>query len=81
MVPGIFWGNASESAESHAFIFVFLDGEAQHYYRFPVAEFSWSRPDDPFRIQIGSNVFTENGVELSLAPRAQDDATLTLEVN
>jgi hypothetical protein len=34
VVPGVFMGNVTNSVESHAFVFVTLNGERQHYYRF-----------------------------------------------
>ncbi|KAL7472160.1 hypothetical protein ACHAXS_012492 [Conticribra weissflogii] len=87
VVPGIFYGNSTNSNESHAFIFVTLNGERQHYYRFGLDEFSYasSKGSDEFFIQVGENRFTHSGVSLNLYPRqvnnygSRDDANLILK--
>jgi len=78
VVPGIFYGNSSDSNESHAFVFVTINGERQHYYRFPTSEFSYASPKEEHFIQVGSNRFTHLAADLNLYPRENDDADLTL---
>jgi len=87
VVPGIFYGKSKNSNESHAFIFVTLNGERQHYYRFSLDEFSYasSKGSDEFFIEVGGNRFTHSGVSLNLYPRHvnncgfRDDANLILK--
>jgi tocopherol cyclase len=81
VVPGIFMGNTSDSLESHAFVFVTVDGEVQHYFRFNVDEFHYAQPDEDYYIQVGDNKFTHEGISLNLIPREGDDANLTLQGN
>lgn len=80
VVPGIFLGNATNSPESHAFVFVTLNGQRQHYYRFSLDEFSYANAHDEYYIQIGDNRFSHRGVSLNLYPR-EDDASLILRGN
>eukprot|EP00804_Cyclotella_cryptica_P030186 CCRYP_017971-RB/>CCRYP_017971-RB protein AED:0.01 eAED:0.01 QI:70/-1/1/1/-1/1/1/532/337 len=80
VVPGIFLGNATNSAESHAFVFVTLNGQRQHYYRFSLDEFSYANSRDEIYIQVGDNRFSHQGVSLNLYPR-EDDADLVLRGN
>ena len=81
VVPGIFYGNTSNSSESHAFIFVTVNGERQHYYRFDTSEFSYAKGKEEYYIQVADNLFTHSGVSLNLQPRENDDASLTLTGN
>jgi len=81
VVPGIFYGNTSDSSESHAFIFVTVNGERQHYYRFDTSEFSYANGKEEYYIQIADNRFTHSGVSLNLQPRENDDASLILSGN
>ena len=82
VVPGIFYGNSTESTESHAFIFVTLNGERQHYYHFPLDEFTYADASEDYYIQVGDNLFTHNGISLNLYPReTDDDAELILSGN
>jgi hypothetical protein len=71
VIPGIYI--APEPENSHSFIQVF-DSEADEvrYHRFPFGDFNPSR--DSFEIQIGSNFFSANRVELAI-----DDALGKLE--
>ncbi|KAL7524522.1 hypothetical protein ACHAXR_000608, partial [Thalassiosira sp. AJA248-18] len=78
VVPGIFYGKTPDSKESHAFIFVTLNGERGHYYRFDTSEFSYASPKEEYYIQVGDNRFTHAGVTLNLYPRENDDADLVL---
>lgn len=79
VVPGIFLGEAINSSESHAFIFVTLNGQRQHYYRFPIHEFSYANSSEEFYIQVGDNHFSNKGVSLKLYPRYGDDADLIMD--
>ena len=81
VVPGIFHGATQNSNESHAFIFVTINGERQHYYRFDTKEFTYAsaKGSDEYYIQVADNKFTHSGVSLSLFPKENDDATLVLE--
>jgi len=79
VVPGIFYGNTPNSNESHAFVFVTLNGERQHYYRFHTSEFTHALGSDDYYIQVGNNRFTHTGVSLDLRPREHDDAELVLQ--
>ena len=91
VVPGIFYGSTPDSNESHAFIFVTLNGERQHYYRFDIDEFSYasSKKNDEYFIQVGDHRCTHSGVSLNLYPRqggggdriTTDDADLVLQGN
>jgi len=81
VVPGIFYGNTSNSSESHAFIFVTVNGERQHYYRFDTSEFKYANGKEEYYIQVANNRFTHSGVSLSLQPRENDDASLILTGN
>lgn len=80
VVPGMFLGNSTTSTESHAFIFVTINGEKQHYFRFELDEFSYAdaAKGEEYYIQVGDNHFSHKGVSLNLSPRTGDDATLTL---
>ena len=78
VVPGIFYGNATDSNESHAFVFVTLNGERQHYYRFETSEFTFASPTEEYYIQVGENRFTHEGVDIKLRPHDGDDAELVL---
>ena len=75
VVPGIFYGPTFDSNESHAFIFVTLNGERQHYYRFNTNEFSYASNSgkEEYYIQVGNNRFTHAGVSLNLQPQENDD--------
>ncbi|KAL7546561.1 hypothetical protein ACHAWF_009888 [Thalassiosira exigua] len=79
VVPGIFYGDGANSDESHAFIFVTIDGKRQHYYRFDVDEFSYATGTEEYYIQVGRNRFSRSGVSLDLRPKEGDDADLALE--
>mmetsp|Transcript_3964 Transcript_3964/g.6020 ORF Transcript_3964/g.6020 Transcript_3964/m.6020 type:complete len:381 (+) Transcript_3964:88-1230(+) len=78
VVPGVFLAENQDSPESHAFLFVTVNGERQHYFRFSIDEFKYAAPDDDFFIQVGENKFTHDGISLNLYPRKGDDADLTL---
>lgn len=79
IVPGIFFGNSTNSSETHAFIFVNDGGDLQHYYRFPISDFSFSKPSDgAFSVSIGNNHFTSHSISVNLSPKENDDATLTI---
>ena len=79
VVPGIFYSQSPNSNESHAFIFVTLNGEKQHYYRFDTSEFSYASGKEEYYIQVGNNRFTHAGVSLNLHPGTNDDADLILK--
>ena len=81
VVPGIFYSDASVSNESHAFIFVTLNGQQQHYYRFNVDQFTYAAANEDYYIQVGNNRFTKHGVSLDLYPQSNDDADLILRGN
>eukprot|EP00984_Skeletonema_dohrnii_P027296 scaffold16832_cov77-Skeletonema_dohrnii-CCMP3373.AAC.1 len=82
VVPGIFYSDASVSNdESHAFIFVTLNGQQQHYYRFDVDQFTYAAANEEYYIQVGKNRFTKDGVSLDLCPQSNDDADLILRGN
>jgi len=81
VVPGIFYGNTTDSTESHAFIFVTLSGKQQHYYKFPIHEFSYASGREEYYISVGPTIFTHSGVSLDIVPKEGDDATLTLRGN
>lgn len=78
VVPGIFYGDKIGGNESHAFVFVTLDGERQHYYRFGTDEFAYASGSEEYYIQVGDNRFSHTGVSLNLYPRDGDDAGLAL---
>ncbi|KAL7459677.1 hypothetical protein ACHAWC_011552 [Mediolabrus comicus] len=81
VVPGIFHSDESTSNESHAFIFVTLNGEQQHYYRFDIDQFTYAKANEEYYIQVGNNRFTRDGVSLDLSPRddnIDNDAELIL---
>jgi len=85
VVPGVFYdsgNNATGKNESHAFIFVTINGEKQHYYRFDIdTEFQYKRhqekedKDDHYYVRIGNNTFSKHGMSLDLAPRRCQDCT------
>ena len=76
VVPGIFYSDASISKnESHAFIFVTLNGQQQHYYRFDVDQFTYAAENEEYYIQVGKNRFTKYGVSLALYHQTNDDRT------
>ena len=90
VVPGVFLdsgGNAKN--ESHAFIFVTINGEKQHYFRFDLeteleydtGETSGNSGDH--YVQIGNNRFSKHGMELNLKPRIYDgqldDASVSIQ--
>ena len=80
VVPGVFYGNSTDSQESHAFVFVNVGGTSQHYYRFPLSEFSTSKPGAAvFWIAVGGNNFTDGGIEVDLVPREGDDASVVVK--
>jgi len=81
VVPGIFFGNATDSAETHAFVFVNVGGaeDGNHYYRFPASAFEASSPGEDFMVRIGPNVFTKKGIQLDLTPKYGDDASLSIQ--
>jgi len=86
VVPGIFLGDSKNSVETHAFVFVTIDGKQQHYYRFDaIKEFDYSTSGgmEDFYIRVGNNIFTQHGISLDLQPRDvyDDDASLTLYGN
>ena len=78
VVPGIFHSDASTSDESHAFIFVTLNGVQQHYYRFNIDQFTYAKANEEYYIQVGNNRFTRDGVSLDLSPQDDNDAELIL---
>lgn len=78
VVPGIFYGDSPGSNESHAFVFLVLDGERQHYYRFPTSEFGYASPSEEYYVRVGGNLFTHSGASIDLSPREGDDASLAL---
>lgn len=65
VMPGLFLGNETEDAESHAFIVVTVDN-ATHYYRFPAEEFRASA--DALDVDIAGNRFTRDRMVLALHP-------------
>ena len=50
VVPGIFHSDDSTSNESHAFIFVTLNGQQQHYYRFDIDQFTYAKANEEYYI-------------------------------
>jgi tocopherol cyclase len=82
VVPGIFYSDVATSNESHAFVFVTLNGQQQHYYRFDIDQFTYAAANEEYYIQVGKNRFTKNGVSLDLYPHpSSDDADLILRGN
>ena len=81
VVPGIFYSDSSVEGESHAFVFVTLNGQQQHYYRFNVDQFKYATVNEEYYIQVGNNRFTKDGVSLNLSPQSLDDASLILRGN
>ncbi|KAL3787673.1 hypothetical protein ACHAWO_000473 [Cyclotella atomus] len=81
VVPGIFLGDTADSTESHAFIFVTINGQRQHYYRFPLHQFSYANSSEQYYIQIGDNRFSHEGVSLNIYPQEKDDASLIMTGN
>jgi hypothetical protein len=79
VVPGVFYdsgNNATGKNESHAFIFVSINGEKQHYYRFDIdTEFQYKRHQEiednngHYYVRIGNNTFSKHGMSLDLVPR------------
>jgi len=79
VVPGVFYDNGNNGTgknESHAFIFVTINGEKQHYYRFDIdTEFQYRRyhgnlhNDRDYYVKIGNNTFSKYGMSLDLVPR------------
>jgi len=79
VVPGVFYdsgNNVTGKNESHAFIFVTINGEKQHYYRFDLdTEFQYRRhisngeEDKDYYVEIGNNKFSKHGMSLDLVPR------------
>jgi len=81
VVPGVFLGETPDSFRDSCVIFVTINGEMQHYFRFAMDEFIQAAPNEDFFIQIGDNKFTHHGVSLNLYSREGDDANLTLAGN
>jgi hypothetical protein len=88
VVPGVFYdsgNNATGKNESHAFIFVTINGEKQHYYRFDIdTEFQYRRhqqyissngEEEDYYVQIGNNKFSKHGMSLDLVPRRRQNPT------
>lgn len=80
VVPGIFYGESADSNETHAFVFVTMNGERQHFYRFNTSELAYAPPrgDEKFYVRVGPNRFSHDGASLDLYPRDGDDATIAL---
>jgi len=96
VVPGVFYdsGNSGKN-ESHAFIFVTVNGEKQHYYRFDLeTEFRYrklegkenenendssSSSNEQYYVEIGTNRFSKHGIRLDLFSRFGDDASIALK--
>lgn len=81
VVPGIFYSGVATSNESHAFIFVTLNGQQQHYYRFDIDQFKYASANEEYYVQVGKNRFTKHGVSLDLYPHPFDDADLIVRGN
>lgn len=86
VVPGVFLDSGGDKNESHAFIFVTINGEKQHYYRFDLeSEFEYATGDDKseYYVTIGNNRFSKHGMELELTPglykEQPDDASVYLQ--
>jgi len=63
IIPGVYLSESEETR--HSFIQVFKSEEDKvHYHRFPYDAFKADK--DQFRIQIGPNIFTSNGVILAI---------------
>jgi len=88
VVPGVFLDHQGTN-ESHAFIFVTMNGEKQHYYRFDIETeldyYLLDSDDDHDKnhyIKIGNNTFSQNGMVLDLVPRQNtnvvDDASISI---
>jgi len=77
VVPGFFLSEGN-GTESHAFIFVSVNGVKQHYFKFSLDELAYSSPPDPFKVSIGKSSFTEHSISLDLEPRKNDDASIKL---
>ncbi len=87
VVPGVFYDHQGTN-ESHAFIFVTMNGEKQHYYRFDIETeldyYLLDNNDDNknYYIKIGNNTFSKTGMVLDLVPRQtnnnMDDASISI---
>ena len=55
--------------DRHAFIQVIIAPKTEtHYFRFNIEEFVWQ--DEPFKVKIGKNVFSKDGVTIGLSNEA-----------
>ena len=89
VVPGVFFDSGHQSTnESHAFIFLNINGEKQHYYRFDLETeldyFQLGGEEEPgYYIKIGNNTFSRDGMVLDLHPRSgnghNDDASVSIQ--
>jgi len=91
VVPGVFYdsgNNVTGKNESHAFIFVTINGEKQHYYRFDLdTEFQYrgyvsnGAEDKDYYVKIGNNMFSKHGMSLDLVPRRRQNDANGVEEN